>query len=170
MQGPSGHLAVGSTLVSFHVQGDALADMLGRTDRVDVALGLAITTVAAFDGIAGSGQQAVVQEDQGLLQVRGKQFAQGAAHPLEATDTPAELGQFGQGRFRPAPSIEQAVHLIHDLAEASQVRQPAGDSRERLLLGGRQMVFHKQVPMVEQIAQTHRFLLHARGVMQGQRA
>jgi len=155
MQGPSRHLAVGSTLVSFHVQGDTLANVLGRTHRINVAPGLAETAIATFDGIARSRQQSIVQEDQGLLQVRSKQFAQGAAHAFEPPDTPAELGQFGQGRFRPALPIESAaggVDLIHDLAEGSQVRQSSGDSLERLLLGGRQMVFHKKVAMVEQIA------------------
>ena len=68
MPGPSGHLAVGSTLVSFHVQGAALADVLGRADGVDAALGLAETAVPTFDGVARGRQQSIVQEDQGLLQ------------------------------------------------------------------------------------------------------
>ena len=98
--------AIRGPLVALHVQGDALADVLGSPDRVDAALGLAEAAIGAFDGVAGGWQESVIQEGQSLLQVRREQFVERAPHALEPADTAAKLGQSGQGRFAPAASIE----------------------------------------------------------------
>jgi hypothetical protein len=51
MKGVDSSDSVGCPLVPFHVQGDALADVLGRADGVYASLGLAEAAVAAFDGV-----------------------------------------------------------------------------------------------------------------------
>ena len=130
MQGLDGDASRWGSLVAFHVQGDPLPDVFGRADRVDATLGFAVAAVAAFDGVAGGRQQAVIQEGQGLFQVRREQFVQRPPYLLEATDTPAECGQFDQGCLGPTSSIEQAVHVVHDLPEGSQVRQTSRDPLE----------------------------------------
>ena len=151
VKGVDGRGSVGCPLVPFHVQGDALADVLGRADGVDASLGLAEAAVAALDGVAGGRQQPVIQEGQGLFQVGREQFAERAADPLEAADAPPEAAQLGQGGLGPAPPVEQTVHFIHDLAERSQVRQAASNLLERSFSGRRQVMLNEQVAMVEQV-------------------
>ena len=138
-------------LVALHVQGDALADVLGSSDRIDAALGLAEAAIAAFHSVAGGRQQPVVQEGQGLLPVGREQFVERAAHTLEAANTASELGQSGQGGLTPASPIKQPVDLVHDVAEGSQWREPSGDPLERLFLGDSQAVLNEQGAMIEQI-------------------
>jgi hypothetical protein len=48
MQGVDGRESVGCPLVALHVQRDPQADLLGRADRVDAALGLAAAPQAAL--------------------------------------------------------------------------------------------------------------------------
>jgi hypothetical protein len=151
MKGVDRSDSVGCPLVPFHVQGDALADVLGRADTVDASLGLAEAAVAAFDGVAGGRQQPVIQEGQGLFQVGREQFVQRAADPLEAADAPPEAAQLGQSGLGAAPPVEQAVNFIHDLAERSQVRQAASDPLERSLFDRRQMMLNEQVAIIEQV-------------------
>ena len=92
VQGAEGEIPLWRAMVALHVPSDALTDMGGGADGVDAALGLAEAAVGAFDGVGRGRQQSVVQEGQGLLQIRREQLIQRAAEPLEAADPPPGLG------------------------------------------------------------------------------
>src|SRR4030042_1830249 len=95
--------------VAEHVYRDALADMLAGANAIDRLFHLAVPTVAAFDGVGGGRQQGIVQEGQRLFQRGREELLERPPEGLEATDTLAELGQFGQGRLGSATAVEQTV-------------------------------------------------------------
>jgi hypothetical protein len=139
------------SLVAFHVQGDALSDVLGGADGVDASLGLAEAAVAAFDGVGSGRQKSVIQEGQGLFQGRREQLAQRSANPLESADPSSQAGQFGQGGLGSASPVEQTIDLVHDLAKRAEMRQAASDPLERPSFRRRQVVLNEKVAMVEQV-------------------
>jgi hypothetical protein len=63
-----------------------------------------------------------------------------------------QLGQIGQRRRRPAPSIEQPIDLLHQATQAAQLRLTASDPPQGLPLRGRQVPLDEQVAVLEQIA------------------
>ena len=137
--------------LALHVGGDASADLRLGSDAVDGLLHLAMAAVAAFDGVGGGRQQRVVQEGQGLLQVRREELLECSAHVLEAADPAPQAGQLRQGRVGAAAAVEQAIDFVHDLAQPAQMRQAAGDAPQGPLLARGQMVLDEQVAMVEQV-------------------
>jgi len=102
--------------VAEHVGGDPLADVRSGPDAVNGLLHLAVTPVAALDRVGGGRQERIIQERQGLFEVGREQLAERLAEALEASHTPPEPGQFGQGGVSPAAAVKEAIRLIHDLA------------------------------------------------------
>jgi hypothetical protein len=123
--------------VAQHIERDALLDVRLRAHATNRLLHLAMPAIATLDGIGRSRQQAVIQKGQGLLRVGGEQRLQRLANFLKALHTCAQVGEFGQGRLRPAAPIKQPVDFVHptplrfgdysEVAQGAQVRQPAGD-------------------------------------------
>ena len=64
------------------------------------------------------------------MQIGREQLVQGAADLFEAADPSPQAGQLVQGGFGPASPVEQAIHLVHDLAERAQVREATGEALE----------------------------------------
>ena len=102
-------------------------DMLLRTDAVNRLLHFAMATIATFHRVGSCWQERVVEEDQSLFQIGREQLAEGLADLPKTPHTQAQFGQFGQGRVRAAAAVEEAVNLVHDLAECAQLRQATGD-------------------------------------------
>ena len=68
MEGDDGLVADGSLQLPLHVQSNAAADRRTGSDSIDGLLHLAVTAVAAFDGVGRGRQQGIVQERQGVGQ------------------------------------------------------------------------------------------------------
>src|SRR5208283_3053545 len=84
-------------------------------------------------------------------QTRREQFLQQLAESNKTPQSHPQLRQLGQGRGRPAPPVEQAIDLIHQPPQRAELRLTAGDSRQGLPLGGREMVLDEEVAMLEQL-------------------
>ena len=107
--------------IAEHVEGDPIMDVLLRADSVDRLLHLAMATIASLDGIGSRRQQFVIEKRQCLFQIGGLKLAQDFADRLEVAGTPAQLGEFRQGRVRAATAIEQTVNFLHDVPQRSQL-------------------------------------------------
>ena len=97
-------------------------------------------------------QEPLVQEHQRLLQTRREQLLQHLPQPDEPPQPRPQLRQLGQRRGRPAPPVEQAIDLLHQPAQAAELRLAAGDPLQRLPLGGAEMALDEQVAVLEQLA------------------
>ena len=106
---------------------------------------------AALDCIGRRRQQGVIQKCQRFVQVRREQLVERAANVFEATHAAAKSGQLVKSSIGSAAAIEQAIDLIHDVAQRAQVWQASGDSLECSLLTGRWVMFDEQVTVVEQV-------------------
>jgi hypothetical protein len=106
--------------IAQHIEGDAIMDVLLGADAVDRLLHLAMTTVPSLYGVGSRRKLLVIQKRQCLFQMGGLKLAQDFVDRLEASDTPAQLGQFRQGRVGAAAAIEQAVNFLHDVPHGSQ--------------------------------------------------
>ena len=84
MQGAECSLPSACAFLAEQVEGQPLADVFGRSHRVDCFLHLAKPAVASLHGIAGAGQEFVVQKRQRLLQVRAVELIQRLAQRLES--------------------------------------------------------------------------------------
>jgi hypothetical protein len=135
-----------------HVQGDPAADRRSSADPVHGLLHLAMPAVAPFHRIGGRTEQAIVQEGQGLLQIRGPELLEDRPQSLAAAHLGPQPGQLRQGRLGVTPAVEQAVDLLHDPPEGSQSRQASGDAPQRPPLGRREVAPHEQMTMLEQVA------------------
>ena len=146
-----GLLTVRRSLLTLHVQGNPCGDGCLGANAVDGFLHLAVTAVAALHGVGCRGQQFVIEKRQRLLQVGGEQLLQRLADPLEAANPPPQPCQFVQRGVGSAATVEEAVHLVHDLAQRSQFGPPAGDAVQLSPLSGSQAVSDEQVTMLEQL-------------------
>ena len=68
--------------------------------------------------------------------------------PVEATP---QLGQLVERGLRPAPSIEQRVDLLHELAYLPQLWQPTRDGPQGLAVTFAPVMLDEQMPMLVQI-------------------
>ena len=101
-------------------------------------------------------EQPLVQEHQGLLQPRRQQLLEHLPQPAEPPQPRPQLLQLGQRCGHPAPPIEQPVDLLHQPAQAAQLRPAAADPLERRPLRRAEPPLHEQVPVREQL--THLLL------------
>lgn len=141
-----------SALFALHVQRNPRGDVGLGANTVHRLLHLAMTAVAAFDGIGSRRQQVVIEERQRLLQVGGEQLLQGLTELSEAANPPPQTSQFCERGVGAAPTIEQTIYLVHDVPQRSQLALPAANPRERPSLGWRQLVLHEQVTMLKQVS------------------
>lgn len=90
---------------------------------------------------------------------------------LEAANTAAQLRQFGQGGVGTAAAVEQAVDLVHDRAQRQQLRLPSADTLQRFPFAVAEVVLHKEVAMIKQVADSFlQTLPSAGGPLGGPRA
>ena len=150
--------------IAQHVEGDAVVYVLAGANAVDGLLHLAVTAVAPLHGVGSRRKQFVVEERQGLLQIGRLQLAENLADLLEAANSLAQLGQLRQRRVGAAATIEQAVGLLHQFAQGSQLRQPARDLLEGSTFREREIVLDEEMTMFEEVGD---FLLQSLGLTRG---
>jgi len=110
-----------------------------------------MATVAAFNGVGSGWQEGIVKERQGFLQVGGKELLQRLADGLESADASAKSREFFQGRLSAAPTVEEAICLVHDIAQGAKLGLAASDPREGALLGRSQVMGHKEMTMCKEV-------------------
>ena len=116
-------------------------------------LHLPVTPIPPFHRVRRRSQQLLVQEHQRLLQARREQLLQRRLQSPEPSQSNPQPGQLGQSGRRPAPAtIEEPVDLFHQTTQTAELRLTACDPHQGLPLGGRQMMSHEQVAVLEQIA------------------
>src|SRR5262249_43748951 len=143
--------ASASPQLAVHVQGDALLPVALGPDAIDGLLRLAVAPVAPLHRVAGRAQQLVVQGRQRLLQRRAGKLPQRPAQALEPPHPPPQLLQPPQRRLGLAAPVEQPIHLVHDLPQHPQLRLPARQLPQPLLLGRAEAALHEQVAVLEQL-------------------
>lgn len=144
-------------LFALHVQREPLLQMLLGPGAIDAVLRLAEASIRPLHRVARRSEQPVVQEHQRLPRVRALQLVQTLTQLLETPyPTPQSL-QLLQGRLGLAAAVEQPVHLLHDLAQRSQLGQPARQLVQAFPLRRAEVMPDEQVPMLEQIG--HALLL-----------
>ncbi len=141
-----------SLQVTLHIEGDSSSDVGLGAYAIDRLLHLAMATVSSFHGVGGGWQQGIIQEGQRLFQIGGEEFLQRLADLSEAADAPPKLGQLGERRLGAAPPVEETVDLIHDVAQVAHGRLTTADPGQQAFLRRCQVVLHKQMTMIKQIA------------------
>ncbi len=135
--------------VALHVYGDPSADLRTGSYAVHRFLHFAMPAKATLNCIGCRRQQRVIQKRHRFVQVRRDQLVERATDVFEATHAAAKSGQLVKSSIGSAAAVEQAIDLIHDVAQRAQVWQASGDSLERSLFAGRQVMFDEQVTVVE---------------------
>jgi hypothetical protein len=125
-------------------------DVLLGPNPINRLLHLAVATVAAFHGVGSGWQQLVVEERQGLVELGRAKLVHDRADLLEAANALTQLGQFRQGGVRATAPIKPAVHLLHEVAQRSQLRQAPHDLAQRAPFRGRQIVLDEEMAMLEE--------------------
>lgn len=138
-------------LLTNHVEGDSTVKLILVPNTVNGLLHFAMTTIATLDGVRSRGQQFVVEKGQSLVEIRGEQFVQRLAESFEPAHALSEFGEFGPRCVSTTAAIEQSVHFVHDLPEGAKLRLATGNSDQRLLFRGSQIVLNEQITMIEQI-------------------
>ena len=133
------------------VECDPRVQAIFGSHAIDALLHFAMSTVPAFDGIGGRGEQLVVEKSEGLVEIRGEQFVQCLADPLKTTHAASELGEFGPRCIGAAASVKQAVHFIHDFPEGAKLRLTTGNPTQRGLFRRSQLMLNEQMPAFKQI-------------------
>ena len=105
--------------LSLHVDGDALADVVTRTYPIDALLHFTIPAVTAFNGVGGGWQQRIIQERQGLLEIRREQLLERLPQGLEAAYPATKESQLFQRGFGPAAPVKQAIDLVDDRTQGT---------------------------------------------------
>jgi len=137
--------------VAKHVQRDSTPKILHRADPIDGLLHLAVTAVAALDGIGGGREKLLIQERQGLIYGRREYLLQFLTHSLEATNTGPKFCEFPQGCVRSTAAVKQTVDLVHDAAERAECWLTSADPAQCLGLGWRQMMLDKEMAVIKKI-------------------
>lgn len=135
---------------SPHVQREACTDLLLCAHAVDLLLHLARAPVAAFHRIGRGGQQLLIEKRQRFFQRGGQELLQRVAQLAKPLETTTQCGQLAEGCLGPTASLEQRVHLFHDLPQLTELRQPLGDAPQRLACTFAQVMLDKQLAMGEQ--------------------
>src|SRR5271166_2146623 len=125
--------------------------MLLGADAIDRLLHLAMTTIAPFHGVGCRRKRLVVEKRQGLFQIGRLKFAQDFTYRLETADALAQPRELCQRGVRPATSIEQTVHFLHDVPQRSQLRQTARDPPQSPMLRDSQVMLDEKMAMLEEI-------------------
>ncbi len=128
MEGFGGKASGKRLEIAKHVERDSGDQARHGANTINALLHLPVTSVAAFDGVGSRRQQFVVQKRQSLVQVGREQLAQSLPHLLEASHAVAELCELGQRGVGAAASVEETIDFIHDIAELTQLWQPACNS------------------------------------------
>jgi hypothetical protein len=134
-----------------HVQRDPTADRRLSAHSIHRLLHLAMPAVAPFHRIGRRTEQAIIQEGQRLLQVRGPELPEDRPQPRAAADLDPQPGQLRQGRLGATPAVEQAVDLLHDAPEGAQSRQSPGHAPQRPLLRRCEVALDEEMTMLEQV-------------------
>ena len=130
-----GRLSAGSGLsLAEQVQRQPSLDRPLRSDPVHRLLHLPVTTVPALHRVRRRTQELLVQEHQRFLQPRQEQLLQHLPQFDKAPQPRSQSCQLGQCRRCPASPVEQAIDLLHQTAQAAELRLVAGDPRQSLPL------------------------------------
>src|SRR5262245_8581558 len=82
------------------------------------------------------------------------QLVQRLAQLLEPPHSSPQPPELFQGRLGPAAAVKEPVHLVHDLAQGSQLRPPVHQLPQLLLLGGTEVMADKQIAVLKQFRHT----------------
>ena len=140
-----------AALLTFHVQSDSFGGVALGTNTVDRLLHLAVAAVSSLHGIRRGGQELVVQEGEGFLQVGREQFLQRLSDSLETPDATPELSQLLQGGVATTAAVEEAVNFVHNISKSPQFALAPGDANQGTPLGGSKDVLHEQIAMLKQL-------------------
>ena len=107
---------------SEHVQGNTTLSTALAADSVHTLLPLPMTTIASLHRIGGRWQQRVVEKRQGFFTMRREDLFSGVANPRESFDRCTQLPQLAQRGLCPTTPVKYGIHMVHDLAQGTQLR------------------------------------------------
>ena len=81
----------------------------------------------------------------------GEEFLERPTQGLKSVDPVSQVGQFFQSGIRPAAAVEEAIDVVHDRSQDSQMGQATGDALEDRFFSGGQDMLDEQMSVFEEI-------------------
>ena len=121
-----------------------------RPNTIHRFLHLSMAAIASLHRVRRRRQSFIAQKLKALLQCRRFQFLQRFRQLLEPPHTLSQFSQLEQCSTDRTTTVEQPIHLLHDLPQLPQFREPLRDFLERFAFLRRQRLLYEKKPIVEQ--------------------